>query len=115
MDFHVIRNRKDVSGQIVGQNFPGFAQCVDVGCRAVTGLGNLLHHCIIVVAAPETEHRQVDARLALAGDEIFQLFRVGNADIEIAIGQQHHPVDRIFLQALFGEGISKAQPFAASS
>ncbi len=72
-----------------------------------------MHHRVLVVAAPEAIDRQIDSGLALFGDEILQLFRIGNPHIEIAIGHQDDAVDGVFPEILLLQRIGQRQAFTA--
>ncbi len=80
---------KSVPEHSVDEDLARFVQRVDVGGVAVAGLRQLLHHRVVVIVAAETEHGEIDARVALAGDEILQRVGIGDADVEIAVGGQH--------------------------
>ncbi len=56
---------------------------------------------------------EIDAGLALPGDEVLELRRIGDTDIEVAVGHQHDPVDSILVEVLLGQIVGQRQPGAA--
>ena len=62
---------------------------------------------------PKPSTDKIDAGLALALDEALELVRIGDADIEIAVGREDHAVDAGLVEALLGQLIGLADAFGA--
>ncbi len=50
---------------------------------------------------------------ALALDKALQLVRVGDPDIEVAVGREDHAVDALLVEILLGQLIGLPDPFRA--
>ncbi|MCB1566660.1 MAG: hypothetical protein KDI78_13790, partial [Xanthomonadales bacterium] len=59
---------------------------------AVADVGQLLCQFVVVIALAEAEGGQCDAILALDLDHLLQRVDAGGADVEVAVGGQHHAV-----------------------
>jgi len=85
LDLYVLGDREDRRGGVLHQNLFGLLQRVDIGRRAVAVLGDCLHHLVVEIAAPEAEHRQENAGLALLLNDALQITH----DIAAALGYAH--------------------------
>ena len=81
----------------------GLRQAVDIGRVAVAVLRQALHELVVVVPHAETEHGKEHATVALAGNVAFEFSRVGNADVEIPVGGENHPIDAVLDEVLLGQ------------
>ena len=110
LHLYVIRDGEKRPGQLVNQHFLRLGQGVDIGRLAVAVLGQRLHGRVVQIAATKAQHAEVNATVALVGDEIRQRLGVGNPDIEIAIGGQDDARDLASAGHAFSHLIGLLQP-----
>ena len=113
LDLHVLGDRNQRRGRLLDQHLARLVDGVDIGGGAVAVLGQRLHQRVVVVAHAEAEHREEDSLAALALDEALQLVPVGDADVEVAVGRQDHPIDPVGIEILLGQRIGLANALAA--
>ena len=104
---------KSVEVDLLDQHLPRLVEGVDIGGGAVAVLRERLHQRVVVIAHAEAEHGEEHALAALALDIALQLVRVGDADIEIAVGGEDDAVDAIGIEILLGERVGLADALAA--
>ena len=92
LDLHVLRDGHERGGRFLEQHLARLRQRIDVGGVAVAMLREALHQRVVVVAHPETEHRERDPALALARDVVLERVGVGEADVEVPVGGEDDAV-----------------------
>ena len=113
LDLHVLGDGEERGAHLVAQHLLRFQRGVDIGVIAVTVVGDLFHHRLVVIACPEAERGERDAAVALPFDHVDQRVGVGNADVEIAVRGQDHAVHAALDEALLGHGIGEFEPRSA--
>ena len=95
LDLHldVAGDRRQRRAHLADQHLLRFHQRVDVAVGAVAGIGDALHQLFVVVAGAEAQRGQRDAALPALLDQALELFEVGDADVEVAVGGQQDAVD----------------------
>ena len=107
LDFHVLGNRQQGGAHLFNQHLVGLLQGINVGVVAVTGVSQLFHQPIVIVAGSEAERGQGDAALALGFHQILQCLEIDRADIEIAVSSQDHPVDAVLDETLASQVVGQ--------
>ena len=106
LDLHVLGDGDERAAHLIDEHFARFAEAVDVGIVAVSFVGEGFHGAVLGVGGAVTEHAEENAALGFFGDEFFQFFRAGGADIEIAIGAEddaiHAFLDEVLLRLFIG-------------
>ena len=103
------RDRLQRAGQVLGEQPAGLVEDVHVGVEAVALVGELLEQRVVVVAHPDADRDELDARLGVAADRVEDRFGVGQADVGDAVGGEHDPVDAVLGQGLAGEVVAEPQ------
>ena len=92
LDLHVAGDGQQGRLHLLDQHLARFLQAVDVGVVAVADVGQAFGHRIVIVAVAEAERAQRHPGRALVAHQGFQRLLVADADVEIAVRGQHHPV-----------------------
>ena len=100
LHLHVLRDGHERAAELVHHHLLRLEDGVKKGVVAVPGIRQLLHVRILVIAAPDAQHRQEDAAFALRRDEVLQLLRRRNADIEVAVRHKNDAVVRLLVEVL---------------
>ncbi len=98
LEFHVLGDREQRAADLLDQYFARFVDRVDIGSVAVALLRQLLHQRVVVVAHAEAEAGKRDPTLPLARDKVFQLVRIGDPNVEVAVRRQDHAIDAVLLE-----------------
>ena len=100
LHLHVLRDGHERAAELVHHHLLRLEDGVKKGVVAVPGIRQLLHVRILVIAAPDAQHRQEDAAFALRRDEVLQLLRRRNADVEVAVRHENDAVVRLLVEVL---------------
>ena len=107
LDLHILRDHLERAHEPLAEHPEGLVLAVHEGVVAVGLVGQRLDE-VVVEAVAVAQHGHVDAAIS-PGDHLVDEGLAGDADVEVAVGAEYHPVDAVRAEGLLSQGVRPPQ------